>query len=181
MTSEHALLVILLLLPPLSSSLICNTYGGDVDGLVSGTGTETCLQNKDHCLQSIFWGVGWTLQLDKLSYGMSCDDTFQCAGLPENSCCTKKQPLAGKGKNMVVKCRSENFEKDTMGWDSFPSICETPCEECVNEGDCDWISADPDDQMCVDGLDSQVCASGGRVTPIVLLAAATVGALISVA
>jgi len=76
---------------------------------------------------------------------------------------------------MVVKCRSQNFDEPTMGFESFPKVCETPCDQCTEEGDCDWTTADPDDHMIVDGV--TVDGTNGatwRVAPLSVVAVSIV-------
>ena len=70
------------------------------------------------CIQTESYVVGVR------TYGMACDDLFQCAGLPKNICCTKK----GQGKDgIVIRCSDSNFPAEKIDHDNFGPECAKLC------------------------------------------------------
>lgn len=96
------------------SGLRCNTYLG-TDHSSSGSGIETCVTATDCVMreQRVF-GV--------VTYSMSCDDLFQCRGLPPNACCVKQNGL-------VVRCsHMKNFNDTRVSAESFADqACRAKC------------------------------------------------------
>ena len=99
----------------LADVLRCDTYIS-TDGTSSGTGIETCLAFPPRvCLARSF------LTLGIRTYTLSCDDLFQCAGLPENTCCTKSDGAT------IVKCSSTNFNISAINGSYFGAGCTRRC------------------------------------------------------
>ena len=110
-----ALLALLVTTPSvLGVGLRCNTYLG-TDFSQGGAGIETCLAYTTECAQREFFVLGVR------TYSMSCDDLFQCKGLPKNICCTKA------AEKLVLRCSGTNFPEWKINSTSFGPECSAAC------------------------------------------------------
>ena len=184
-SNPSTVLLLLAGLLPSIFSLTCQTYSGNELGFHSGVGTQSCgdWNTPWNCKQIIYFtptSLDFSAPYTFMNYAMACDDEKFCVGLPDKACCTKQQSWpAPSGTKMVVKCDATNAFGETMDFNSFPDVCTTPCDQCVNEGDCDYTKSENThpkgtDGRTIDGVDGGSNAFQlSAVACVVLLLTAT--------